>query len=76
MIGLRNTKGFRKAYPPIREHDEVVDIKVHTLWDSLDVIRAFAKEDLHAGVVEPQAEEALTTCDKAVTHFITQESEA
>jgi heme-degrading monooxygenase HmoA len=48
-----------------------VDIEVHTLWESLDAIRAFASPDVEAAVVEPQAQAALTGYDTAVTHFTT-----
>ena len=69
--GLRALKGFRQAYLLTRERDGSVDIEVHTLWDSLDAIRTFAKPDLEAAVVEPQARAALGDFDTRVTHFAT-----
>ena len=69
MPELRGINGFQKAYLLTREHDGMVDVEVHTLWQSLEAIRAFAGPDLEAAVVEPQAQEALTSYDSTVTHF-------
>jgi len=76
MADLRRIKGFRRAYLLNREHDHVVDIEVHTVWESLDVIRGFAGENLHAAVVEPEAIAAVTSYDKTVSHFTSKEFEA
>jgi len=71
MPELKSLKGFRQAYLLTREHDGAVDIEVHTLWESLDAVRAFASPDVEAAVVEPQAQAALTGYDRTVTHFTT-----
>jgi len=68
---LKNLKGFRQAYLLTRERGGAVDIEVHTLWESLDAIRAFAGPDAEAAVVEPQAQAVLTGYDRTVTHFTT-----
>lgn len=69
MPELRGIDGFQKAYLLTREHDGIVDIEVHTMWQSLDAIRAFAGPDLEAAVVEPQAQAVLSSYDRTVTHF-------
>ena len=73
MPELRSTKGLQKACLLNREHDGTVDIEVHTLWESLDVIRAFAKPGLDVAVVEPEAQSALAAYDKTVSHFTARE---
>ncbi len=73
---LKGIDGFQKAYLLVREHDDVVDIEVHTLWKSLDSIRAFAGDDLETAVVEPQAQAMLTAYDTTVTHFAATEYQA
>lgn len=76
MTELGRIKGFRKAYLLNRRHDQTVDIEVHTLWESLDVIRAFAGDDLDTAVVEPEAIAAVITYEKTVSHFTAKEYEA
>ncbi len=71
MPGLLSLGGFRQAYLLTRERDRSVDIEVHTLWDSLDAIQAFAKSDVGAAVVEPQAQAVLIDFDTRVIHFAT-----
>lgn len=76
MPELRGIDGFQKAYLLTREHDGIVDIEVHTMWQSLDAIRAFAGPDLEAAVVEPQAQAVLSSYDRTVTHFTAIEYQA
>jgi len=66
---LRGIDGFQKAYLLTREHEGVADIEVHTLWQSIEAIHAFAGPDLEAAVVEPQAQAVLTSYDRTVAHF-------
>ena len=70
---LKRLTGFLKAYLLTREHDGVVEIEVHTMWASLDAIRAFAGSNLESAVVEPQAQVVLTSYDSTVTHFAATE---
>jgi heme-degrading monooxygenase HmoA len=42
---------------------------VMTLWESMDAIRRFAGEDAESAVVEPEAREALSSCDDFVRHY-------
>lgn len=70
MPELKTLSGFIEAYLLNSEHDGMVDIEVHTLWESLDAIRAFAAPDIQTAVVEPEAQEVLTEFDKTVSHFM------
>jgi heme-degrading monooxygenase HmoA len=70
---LKSLAGFLKAYLLTREHDGVVEIEVHTQWQSLGAIRAFAGSNLESAVVEPQAQVVLTNYDTTVTHFAATE---
>jgi heme-degrading monooxygenase HmoA len=70
---LKSLAGFLKAYLLTRDRDGTVDIEVHTLWQSLEAIRAFAGPDLEAAVVEPHAQAVLTSYDTTVTHFAATE---
>lgn len=66
---LRGLSGFRKAYLLTRERDGIVDIEVHTLWESLAAIHAFAGPDLELAVVEPQAQAVLASYETVVEHY-------
>src|SRR5688572_13175904 len=66
---LKGLAGFEKAYLLNREREEVVDIEVHTVWESIDAIKAFAKPELEAAVVEPEAQAVLTSYDTLVSHY-------
>lgn len=46
-----------------------LELTVLTLWESLDVIRIFAGENLSRAVVEPQAKAVLISFDETVTHY-------
>jgi len=70
---LRRLSGFRKAYLLKRERQATVDIEVHTVWESIESIRAFAGPNLEEAVVEPQARAVLVSYDKGVDHFAAAE---
>ena len=70
---LRRLSGFHAAYLLTREHGGETEIEVHTLWESLEAIRAFAGPGLEVAVAEPQAQAALTDYDRVVTHFEARE---
>lgn len=69
---LKRLTGFQHAYLLFYGHLDVVDIEVHTVWDSMDAIKKFAIPDVHIAVVEPQAQAVLTGYDKHVSHFDAQ----
>lgn len=66
LPGLQALDGFHAAYLMRRETDGLVEVRVLTLWASLDAVRAFAGEDLTTAVVEPPARAALVRYDTMV----------
>jgi heme-degrading monooxygenase HmoA len=65
---LRDRPGFVGGYLLARSRDGVVELTTHTIWASLDAIRAFAGAEIAASVVEPEARMALLDYDRSVTH--------
>jgi heme-degrading monooxygenase HmoA len=65
---LRQLSGFSGAYLLARDDDGLIELTAHTLWESLDAIRAFAGEDITAAVVEPEALAVLEHSDPKVVH--------
>jgi len=65
LLGLA---GFAGGYLLKREADGVVELTTHTLWESLDAIRAFAGDAMDQSVVEPEARAVLLKFDTAVIH--------
>jgi heme-degrading monooxygenase HmoA len=65
---LRDLPGFAGGYLLSRDLDDSVELTTHTLWESADVIRSFAGDDLTASVVEPEAQAVLLDFDRTVTH--------
>ncbi len=76
LPGVRRIQGFRKAYLLNREQAGIVSIEVHSFWDSLEIIQAFAGQDIYAAVVEPELQAMLTSYEDTVTYFTVQEYEA
>jgi heme-degrading monooxygenase HmoA len=66
---LRQTLGFVDAYLLQRDAGEQREIIAFTLWESLDVIRNFAGEDIERAVVAPAAQAVLSSFDDTVTHY-------
>jgi heme-degrading monooxygenase HmoA len=69
LPSLRSLDGFHTAYLMRREVDGEVEIRVLTLWASIEAIRAFAGDDLTAAVVEPAAKAALSSYDTTVDSY-------
>jgi hypothetical protein len=51
-----------------RDDAGLIELTTHTLWESLDAIRAFAGDDLITAVVEPEALAMLDESDTTVVH--------
>jgi heme-degrading monooxygenase HmoA len=66
---VRNIKGHRGDYLLRRELEDVVELVVLTLWDSMEAVRRFAGSETNKAVVEREARAALTSFDEYVTHF-------
>jgi hypothetical protein len=67
---LRKLPGFAGAYLLRRDldGDGTVELTAHTFWASLEVIRAFAGDDITVAVVEPAARAMLLDFDRIATH--------
>jgi heme-degrading monooxygenase HmoA len=65
---LRLLAGFSGAYLLARDDDGLVELTAHTLWASMEAIRAFAGDDVTTAVVEPEALAVLERSDPTVVH--------
>lgn len=66
---LRGIDGFAGASLLKQSRSNEVEFLVLTRWISLDAIRAFARDDVHKAVVEPEAAALLSSFDRTVEHF-------
>ena len=69
---LRKLPGFQGAYLLRRDldGDGTVELTAHTFWESPEVIRAFAGDDITVAIVEPEARAMLLDFDRTATHRI------
>jgi hypothetical protein len=67
---LRKLPGFEGAYLLRRDldRDGTVELTAHTFWESPEVIRAFAGDDITVAIVEPEARAMLRDFDRTATH--------
>ncbi|WP_163507045.1 antibiotic biosynthesis monooxygenase family protein [Fodinicola acaciae] len=65
---LRELPGFLGAYLLSRDLGGEVELTAHTLWKSLEAIRAFAGDDIGVSIVEPEAQAMLASYDRTATH--------
>jgi hypothetical protein len=67
---LRKRPGFNGAYLLRRDlgEDGTVELTAHTFWESAEVIRAFAGDDITVSVVEPEAQAMLLDYDRSAAH--------
>ena len=61
--------GYRGARLLQRNVGGAVEIVVATTWESLDVIRGFAGDDVERAVVHDEAAALFTDYDRTVRHF-------
>jgi len=66
---LHALPGFVDATLMTQDRAGEIGIFVLTRWTSRDVIRAFAGDDIERAVVEPEAQETLTSFDTTVQHW-------
>jgi heme-degrading monooxygenase HmoA len=67
--GLRHVPGVLGAHLWKRLVDGRIEYLVLSRWQSLDVIRAFAGDDVSHAVVDPGAIAALIDFDATVQHY-------
>ena len=67
---LRKLPGFNGAFLLRRDlgEDGTVELIAHTFWESAEVIRAFAGDEITVSVVEPEAQAMLLDFDRTATH--------
>jgi heme-degrading monooxygenase HmoA len=67
---LRKLPGFEGAYLLRRDLDTdgTVELTAHTFWESPEMIRAFAGDDITTAIVEPKAQAMLLDFDRTATH--------
>jgi heme-degrading monooxygenase HmoA len=66
---LKSVRGYRGARVSQRETAAGIEIVVNTTWESLDVIRGFAGDDIERAVVHDEAAALLAGYDRTVRHF-------
>jgi heme-degrading monooxygenase HmoA len=66
---LRALVGFRGANVLVRLVDNETEVVVASVWESIDSIKAFAREDIDAAVVEPVVRGLLDRFDDRVSHY-------
>jgi heme-degrading monooxygenase HmoA len=66
---LAAVAGYRGVRLLQREIEGTIEIVVTTEWESLDVIRGFAGEDIDQAVVHDEAAALLTDYERTVRHF-------
>jgi heme-degrading monooxygenase HmoA len=69
MPELWAIRGFLGARLLRSEKADGFEFLVHTRWQSMEAIRAFAGEDPERAVVEPEAVCALVRFDERVRHY-------
>src|SRR5215208_5897181 len=66
---LAAVAGYRGARLLQRQIEGTIEIVVVTVWESLDVIRGFAGEDIDQAVVHDEAAALFTDYERSVRHF-------
>jgi heme-degrading monooxygenase HmoA len=69
LPGIHRIEGYAGAYLLRREADGESEFVTVTLWESLDVVRAFAGADHEAAVVPPEARALLDRFDERSVHY-------
>jgi heme-degrading monooxygenase HmoA len=65
-LGTPGNRGFSVLHRPDGDREEFLTI---SLWESLDVIRAFAGDDIDRAVFYPEDERYLVERELTVSHF-------
>ncbi|HXV33856.1 MAG TPA: antibiotic biosynthesis monooxygenase [Gaiellaceae bacterium] len=65
-LGTPGNRGFSVLHRPDGDREEFLTI---SLWESLDVIRAFAGDDIEEAVFYPEDERYLVEAELTVSHF-------
>jgi heme-degrading monooxygenase HmoA len=66
---LTKINGYKGGYVLQRETDGQIEFLGITTWESVEVIKAFAGEDIETAIVEPAARAILTEFDDFARHY-------
>ncbi len=66
---LQALSGFLDANVLVRSLEDVTEVVVATVWESIDAVRAFAGDQYEQAVVEPIVGDLLERFDDEATHF-------
>jgi heme-degrading monooxygenase HmoA len=66
---LASIDGHRGAYVLTRPSNDIVDVTVITLWESVDAIARFAGADPEVAVVPQEAQALLNSWDLRAVHW-------
>src|SRR5215218_7090455 len=69
MPELAAVTGYRGVRLLHREIEGAIELVVASLWESLDVIRGFAGEDIDQAVVHDEAAALFTDYERTAKHF-------
>ena len=69
VAGYRGHRLLQRAMPGPAAGADEIEIVVVTEWESLDVIRGFAGDDVDRAVVHDEAAALFTDYDKTVRHY-------
>ncbi|WP_407563152.1 hypothetical protein [Streptomyces sp. 184] len=61
--------GFHTAFLLTRDGARLVRIRVLTVWESFDAVRAFTGPDTAVAAVEPEARSHVLDYDRTVDHY-------
>lgn len=66
---LKSMAGFQRATVSTRTTADGVEVLVVTEWDSVDVIRTFAGDDVEAAVVPELVQSLMISFDARARHY-------
>jgi heme-degrading monooxygenase HmoA len=69
LPGIHRIPGYRGAYLLRKNGKDEVEFVTLTLWESQQVVRAFAGEDYEKAVVPPEARKLLSRFDERSVHY-------
>ena len=69
LVGYRQTPGNRGAYILQRDEGDRTETLTISFWESLDVVKGFAGDDIARAVFYPEDDRYLVDRDLTVTHF-------
>jgi heme-degrading monooxygenase HmoA len=66
---VASIEGHRGAYVLRRRRGDGIELRIITLWESMDAVRKFAGDDPEVAVVTTEARAILSRFDEHVVHY-------